>query len=78
MLKLIVICSTEVSNHRAVKTGDDDSTATGELVLVDAVLGEDTLLYTCVVNLFTEGIFTNTADVDDGLWWESVLYPKSD
>lgn len=78
MLKLIVICSAKVSDHRAVKTGDDNSTATGELVLVDAVLGEDTLLYTCIVDLFTVGIFANTADVDDGLWRESVLYPRLD
>lgn len=75
MLKLIVICSAKVGDHGAVETSDDNTTATGELILVDAVFGQDTFLCTGIGNLFTEGIFANTADVDDRLRRESVLYP---
>lgn len=74
VLELVVVCSGKVSNHGSVEAGDDDTTATSELVLVDAVLGEDALLHAGVGELFTERIFTDTADVDDGLWWKSVLF----
>lgn len=78
MLKLIVVGSAKVSDHGAVKTGDDDTTAASELVFVDPVLGEDTLLRAGIGNLFTESIFANAADVDDGLRRESVLHSGPD
>lgn len=78
MLKFVVVCRAKVSDHRTVKPGDDNTTATSKLVLVDTVLGEDTLLHAGIVNLFAVGILANAADIDDGLWREGILYPRSD
>lgn len=73
MLKLVVVGSTKVSHHGTLKTGNDDTAATSELVLIDTVLGENALLHTSGSELFTEGIFTDAADVDDRIWRESIL-----
>ncbi len=48
MLKLVVVRCRQVSAHAAVVAGDDDATAAGRVLLVDAVLHAQSRLLGCI------------------------------
>jgi hypothetical protein len=74
VLKLVLVGSSEVSAHAAVVAGDDDTALAGGLRLVDTVLGVDTGLLTGLLEDLAVLVIANTANVDDGVVGEQVLY----
>lgn len=72
VLKLVVVGSAEVGDEGTVDTSDDGSALSGSNLLVDSVGGLDTLSLVALAEDLGVLIITDTADVDDRLWWENV------
>lgn len=77
MLQVVVIGSAQVSDHRAVVVGDDDSTATRRLLLVDAVLNTQTGVLYGIAQNFSVLVVANAAQEDDAVGWKQVLCAAS-
>jgi hypothetical protein len=73
MLEIVVVCGSEIGDHRPVVVGDDDATPAGGLFFVDAVLDAETGGLDGVVQ--DRGVFVvaDTAKVDYAVGWEHVL-----
>jgi len=74
VLKLVLIGRGEMSAHAAVVAGDNDTALSGGLDIVDTVLGVDTSLLAGLLEDLAVLVLTDTANVEDGVVGEQVLY----
>lgn len=75
VLKLVMIGSSKLSNHRTVVTSDHNGTATGGVVWLNTVFGANTTLaLASLTELVCGSILSNTADVDGRLRRKDVLF----
>ena len=65
MLKVIVVCSTQIGAHGAVVSSNNNSTAPSLLFLVDAVFDTKTSLLNGIVKDGGVLVVTNASEVDD-------------
>lgn len=73
VLNLVVVGGGKIGDHGSVVAGDDNTTASSGLGLVDAVLGANTLAIAGFAELIGLGVLADTANVDGGLSGKDVL-----
>lgn len=77
VLEIVVVGGAQVGDHGAVVVGDDNSTAAGGLLGVDAVLNSETGLLDCIVQDCGILVVTDTAEEDSAVGWKQVLGSSS-
>lgn len=73
VVKVVVVSGTEISAETAVVAGDDNTTATSGLLLVDTVLDTETGGLDGIVQSGSVLVITDTTEVDNAVVREDVL-----
>lgn len=73
VLNLVFVGSSKVGDHATVVAGNDNTTFSGGLDIVDAVFSVDTGLFAGLFEDVGVLVFADAADIDDGVFGEHVL-----